>query len=179
MTKRSAAIALLALLVLLPAAHAQSGPAQPVAASQCGSAEHRQFDFWLGDWDVYDVPDTTKVVARARISRMLGGCALREVYTQPDGMEGESFSLWDPTKGRWHQSWATNRGALLLLEGRFDGGRMVLVAPVWKPDGSSTQLRGTWWPEGRNVRLKAERSTDGGKRWGPVFDIVFRPRRPS
>lgn len=170
------AIGLLVLLLASDAA-AQSRPVEPAASPQCRSAEHHQFDFWLGDWDVYHLPDTNKAVARGRISRMLGGCALREVYTQSDGMEGESFSLWDPTRGRWHQSWATNRGALLLLEGGFCGGRMVLAAPEWKPDGSSTRLRGTWWPQGRNVRLKAERSADGGKSWGPVFDIVFRPRR--
>ena len=176
MMRELPAIGLLALL-LAPAAAAQNRPAEPGVAPQCRTAEHHQFDFWLGDWDVYDVPDTTRVVARARISRMLGGCALREVYTQPDGMEGESFSLWDPAQRRWHQSWATNRGGLLLLEGAFERGRMVLTAPEWKPDGSSTRLRGTWWPEGRNVRLKAERSADDGQTWGPVFDIVFRPRR--
>jgi hypothetical protein len=36
-----------------------------------------------------------------------------------------------------------------------------------------------WWSEGANVHEKAERSTDGGKTWTPVFDIVFRPHRPT
>ncbi len=175
MTRSLPAICLLALL-LAPAAAAQSRPSDADTSPQCRAAEHRQFDFWLGDWDVYDVPDTGAVVARARITRMLGGCALREEYTQLDGMVGESFSLWDPSRRRWHQSWATNRSALLLLEGALENGRMVLTAPEWKPDGSSTLLRGTWWPAGRNVRLKAERSADGGRSWGMVFDILFRPR---
>jgi hypothetical protein len=54
---------------------------------------------------------------------------------------------------------------------------MVLTAPEWKPDGSSTLLRGTWWPDGENVRQQADRSTDGGKTWAPVWDLVFRPHR--
>ena len=144
---------------------------------QCHTPEHRQFDFWVGDWDAYDLPDTAKAVARIQVTRIMDGCALREVYVQKDGLNGESFSLWDASRGRWHQSWVTNRGALLLLDGRLDGKRMVLTAPEWKPDGSSTLLRGIWWREGATVRHKAERSADAGRTWAAVWDMVFRPHR--
>jgi hypothetical protein len=149
----------------------------PTAPAQCRSPEHRQFDFWVGDWDVYDHPDTAKAVARIQVTSIMDGCALREVYVQKDGLDGESFSLWVASRGRWHQSWVTNRGALLLLEGRLESERMVLTAPEWKPDGSSTLLRGMGWREGANVRHKAERSPDGGRTWTPVWDMVFRPHR--
>jgi hypothetical protein len=56
---------------------------------------------------------------------------------------------------------------------------MVLTALERHPAGSAFRLRGTWWREGRAVREQAERSTDGGKTWTPVFDIVFRPHRPT
>jgi len=39
---------------------------------ECAADSHRQLDFWLGDWDVYDVGGTTPV-ARARITRILDG----------------------------------------------------------------------------------------------------------
>ena len=107
----------------------------PTAAAQCRSPEYRQFDFWVGDWDAYDLPNTAKAVARIQVSSIMDGCALREVYVQKDGLNGESFSLWDASRGRWHQSWVTNRGALLLLERRLEGERMVLTAPEWKPNG--------------------------------------------
>jgi hypothetical protein len=149
----------------------------PTAAAQCRSPEHRQFDFWVGDWDAYDLSDTAKAVARLQVTRIMDGCVLREVYAQQDGLNGESFSLWDTPRRRWHQSWVTNRGALLLLEGRLEGERMVLTAPEWKPDGNSTLLRGMWWREGANVRHRADRSADGGRTWAPVWDMVFRPHR--
>jgi hypothetical protein len=148
-------------------------------AAPCTGPEHRQFDFWVGDWDTYEMTDTTKVVARNEVTLILDGCVLREVYRQNDGLEGESYSLWDSTRGVWHQSWVTNRGALLQLDGRMEGKRMVMVAPEKLPDGKASRLRGIWWPEGENVRSKAERSTDGGKTWTMVFDIVFRPHRPG
>jgi hypothetical protein len=121
--------------------------------------------------------DPGKVVARNRVTLALGGCAVREVYEQVDGMVGESLSLYDASRRRWHQSWVTNRGSLLLLNGGPEGERMVLTGPDRLPDGAASLLRGVWWKEGTDVREKADRSTDGGKTWSPVFDIVFRPHR--
>jgi hypothetical protein len=164
------------LAAVVPAASsllAAQETAPTPAPKACAAAEHRQFDFWIGDWDAYDLSDTAQAVARIQVTPIMGGCVLREVYDQGDGLNGESFSLWDAPRKRWHQSWVTNRGSLLLLEGRLEGPRMVLTAPEWKPDGSSTLLRGMWWPDGENVRHKADRSSDKGKTWS----LVFRPRR--
>jgi len=160
-----------------------SGQAQNTAGGRppasCTGAEYRQLDFWLGDWDVYEVTDSTQIVARNRVTRILGGCVLRELYEQKNGMVGESYSLWDAARGVWHQSWVTNRGTLLLLDGQLNGDRLVLTGPDKVPDGRPALIRGIWWAEGRDVREKADRSTDGGKTWTPLFDIVFRPHRPS
>src|SRR5205085_1515790 len=92
----------------------------------CTSPEYRQFDFFVGDWNTYDVGAPNALVARNRVTRMVGGCALREVYEQRDGLRGESFSTYDASRKRWHQSWVTNRGQLLLLDGGLEGDRMVL-----------------------------------------------------
>ena len=165
-------IALVALVGALGFANAR--PADP---PRCAGAEFHQFDFWKGDWDAYDIADTTKVVARGQVTPMLEGCALPEVYLQNDGLEGESYSLWDAKRRLWHQSWVTNRGDLLLLDGLFEDNRMTLIAREPQPGGRSSLLRGVWWMEGANVREKADRWTDGGKTWTPVFDMVFRPHR--
>jgi hypothetical protein len=169
-----------ALLTALAAGagHSQGSSAATGPSARCAGPEFRQFDFWLGDWDTYEVADTSKVVARNRVTSILGGCVLREAYEQNDGLVGESYSLWDEARGVWHQSWVTNRGTLLLLDGRLDHGRMVLTGSEKATDGTASLLRGIWWVEGRDVRERAERSTDGGKTWVPVFDIVFRPHRP-
>ena len=73
--------------------------------------------------------------------------------------------MWDAARGVWHQSWVTNRGTLLLLNGRLEGGRMVLTGSEKTTDGKASLLRGIWWVEGKDVREKAERSTDGGNTW--------------
>ncbi len=149
----------------------RSKPAPPPA---CAGAEFRQFDFFAGDWDTYDVADSTKIVARNQVTIILNGCVLREVYRQNDGLVGESFSLYDAAHRQWHQSWVTNRGTLLLLDGGLEGDRMVLTGTERAKDGSSSLLRGIWRRDGAGVRETAERSTDGGETWKPVFDLLFR-----
>jgi hypothetical protein len=99
------------------------------------------------------------------------------VYQQDDGLVGESLSIYDVSRRGWHQSWVTNRGGLLLLNGGLEGKRMVLTGPDRAADGTPSLLRGIWWKDGADVRERALRSADGGKTWTPVFDIVFRPHR--
>ena len=149
------------------------------AEKGCSAPSHHQFDFWIGDWDAYDMAAPDSIVARNHVTPMLDSCALREVYEQNDGLRGESFSAWDESRGLWHQSWVTNGGTVLLLDGGMRGDSMVLTATEHHPDGTTSLLRGTWWPEGSAVREKADRSRDGGATWTPVFDIVFRPHRPA
>lgn len=146
------------------------------AAAPCMSAKFHGFDFFLGEWEVYDV-GASKLKAHNSVTRMLDGCAIREVYSRIDGYVGESFSTYDSSRARWHQSWVTNRGELLLLDGGLKDGNMVLTAIEHAATGIAPLTRGVWRPA-RNgvVRETAERSIDGGKTWTPVFDIEFRPR---
>lgn len=163
------ALILAALVAVAAPGHAQE--------RRCSSGHYREFDFFAGDWDGYDVSNPAKPIARNHVTRMVDGCALREVYDQFDGMHGESFSTYDASRGVWHQSWVTNRGVLLLLDGQFSAGRMTLTATEHNADGSTSLLRGVWWVEGNAVRERADRSRDGGKTWLLVFDMVFRPHR--
>jgi len=42
--------------------------AEPAPSAKCVAAAYRQFDFWVGDWDVFDVASSIPV-AHARIAR--------------------------------------------------------------------------------------------------------------
>src|SRR6266498_1876135 len=153
--------------------------ARSPASSKCATGEHRQFDFWTGDWDAYGLDEGNKLVARARVDVILDGCALLEIYEQLDGLTGQSFSIYDASRGVWHQSWVTNRGKLLTLEGRFQDGRMTLTGTERTSDGRSVLIRGVWKLSEGAVRETAVSSDDGGKSWKPLFDILFRARAES
>jgi len=144
--------------------------------SNCESPEFRQFDFWVGDWDVSDVQGRS-VVARVRVRSILNGCALLEEYRNSAGFEGQSVSAYDAVRQVWHQNWVTNRGQLLTIEGRWVEGAMELSGSDRLPDGTERQVRGTWRVTREGVRESAMRSTDGGQQWTPWFDLIFRPHK--
>lgn len=143
----------------------------------CAEQAHRQFDFWLGDWDVSDFDNPVVVNAHVIISRILDGCVLLENYQDRTGTKGESFSIYDATSESWHQTWVTNRGRLLLLNGGWRAGGMVLVGEDRTAEGKQRIVRGTWKPIQGGVRETAVTSLDGGRTWSPWFDLLFRPHR--
>jgi hypothetical protein len=155
----------------------QTATASSAKPTHCAATEYRQFDFWLGDWDTFEVNAPDKNVARNHVDKILDGCVIREVYEQNDGMVGQSFTIYDAARKVWHQSWVTNRGQLLVIEGGMQGERMILTGIDRMTDGKSRQLRGIWFRVPDGVRETAETSTDGGKTWQPLFDIVFRPHK--
>lgn len=143
--------------------------------SFCTAPEYRQFDFWLGDWDAYELGSAVPE-ARVKISSVLGGCAVREEYDAADGHQGESLSIYDKSRGIWHQSWFTNRGQFLAIEGSFSDAAMVLTGSDRTADGEKRLVRGRWRAEGKNVRETAWRSIDG-KTWQQWFDLEFKPHK--
>ncbi len=151
---------------------ADATQAKPVP---CAAAEFHQLDFWTGDWDVFEVENPATQVARVRVDRILDGCALREDYQDTSGHKGQSFSLYDAGLKQWHQSWVTNRGQLLLLDGGLHGDEVVLSATEHMADGKSKRIRSTWKPVNGGVRETAVTSVDDGKIWKPWFDLMFRP----
>lgn len=143
----------------------------------CTAPEYHQFDFWIGDWDAFDLDKPTVLAAHNRVDRILDGCVLREDYRSLDGSEGQSFSIYDASRRVWHQTWVTNRGKLLVIEGQFRSGEMVLAGVDRTEEGKERQVRGVWKPVKDGVRETAVTSVDGGNTWQPWFDMIFRPGR--
>ena len=163
----SSLLALLALGVPLgtPAVQAQGEP--------CSSTEAHQFDFWVGEWEVR-LSDGT-VAGNNTIEKILNGCVLRESYATPSGYAGHSFNIFDASRRRWHQTWVDARGFLLILEGGFEGGAMVLEGETTSADGTVRQ-RIRWNQVDGNpdrVRQLWESSTDGGRSWTVAFDGLY------
>jgi ketosteroid isomerase-like protein len=152
---------------------AQTAPSAKPAP--CAAAEFHQLDFWAGDWDVFDVANPATQVARVKVDRILDGCVLREDYQDTEGHKGQSFSIYDAALKAWHQSWVTNRGQLLLLDGSLHGDQVELSATEHTPEGTNKLIRGTWKPAEGDVRETAVTSIDEGKTWRPWFDLMFRP----
>lgn len=157
------------LLLVLP----RPLPAQ-VAPPACTAPEFRQFDLWVGEWNVTDsagkIPYGTSSVTREE-----GGCLIHEHWAGANAGTGQSFNFYNMTRHDWTQVWVASSGGQLHLVGRFDGRTMMLEETSAGPGGTPVRQRITWTPEpdGR-VRQLWERSTDGGKTWAVGFDGWYR-----
>ncbi len=136
------------------------------AATSCSDPVYQQFDFWLGDWEVY-TPDG-KLAGTNQITKEYGDCVLRERYATPYGYRGESLNTYDTTRKQWHQTWVDNSGLLLLLNGELVNGSMVLQSE--SKDGAAIKHRITWTPNSDGSVRQLWESTDASGNWQVAFD---------
>ena len=150
-------------------------PAATEAPRPCSSSEYRQFDFWLGEWNVAQSGKTAGV---NRITSLLGGCAVREEWKGVSGLSGTSLNMWDSAKKRWTQTWVDDKGNVLFLVGGRQGPKMVLEGDMPDGKGGTVRNRISWTPlpEGR-LRQVWDASADGGKTWTSEFDGEYSARK--
>jgi hypothetical protein len=163
----------LACSVPLLIADSSLGGTSPPA---CAAPEYRSFDFWIGKWDVYDVGGTS-IVAHADVRLILDGCVLLEEFRGSAGHEGRSFTIYDSSRKVWHQTWVTNAGQLLVIEGQARDGLVELSGTERQSSGVERWVKGTWRINHDVVRETALRSMNKGKTWEQWFDVEFRLRR--
>ncbi|HKI04525.1 MAG TPA: DUF1579 family protein [Thermoanaerobaculia bacterium] len=157
-----------------PPATAPAAPAPPA----CSGPEYRQFDFWIGDWDV-KLPNG-KVAGTNSIKSILGGCALQESWQGSGNINGHSFNIYDATAKSWHQTWVDNAGSLLNLNGGIQDGKMVLSGDSKDEKGTTVTNRITWTRiDADHVRQLWESSSDGGKTWEIAFDGMYTRKASS
>ncbi|ACV27809.1 hypothetical protein [Kangiella koreensis] len=148
--------------------------ADPVPPPSCSSKEHRQFDFWIGEWEVFN-PEGQKV-GENTITQVLDGCALHENWHSEGAFRGNSYNIYDASRGVWHQSWVDNTGTLLRLEGGFKDGAMELTGETQSDKGKLLN-RIRWTQEEEHVRQVWQVSQDGGEQWKTIFDGLYKQKQ--
>jgi hypothetical protein len=152
-----------------------ASPPPPGGSAPCSGPEYRQFDFWIGEWDV-TLPDG-RTAGRNRIEAALDGCTLVEQWTGAGASRGTSLNAYDATTKRWHQTWVDNAGQVLRLDGGFGEGRMSMQGVAPGADGKPARQRISWTPlAGGRVRQLWESSADEGATWTVVFDGTYARR---
>lgn len=148
----------------------------PPSPPACAAPEHRQFDFWVGEWSVTPT-GKDQVVASSVIEKLYGGCAIRENWMPLRGSAGGSLNNY--VDGRWRQTWVDASNSRVDFVGGLVAGKMVLVGE-WKGVlgvGKDATIRMTY---SRNadgsVRQHGEFSTDYGVTWSTNFDFTYHPK---
>jgi len=141
------------------------------------SANARQFDFWLGDWDVFV---NGRKVGENLVVLEINGCTLVENWRGARGTAGKSMNVYDTTTKVWKQFYVGSGGGLLELAGTFKEGIMRLEGETLGPKGKKIKhiLEFHDLPD-KTVRQWWRQSSDGGKTWKTVWDSIYKRKKPE
>jgi hypothetical protein len=146
-------------------------PATTTAPPACSSEKHRQFDFWVGEWNV---TQNGEPAGHNLIKLVHGDCALNENWTSAAGnFSGASFNIYDQANDKWHQTWVDTTGTLLELDGGLVDGKMVLSGERPGADGAPVTNRITFTPNEDGSVLQTWDVSSDGESWNTVFNGLY------
>lgn len=168
---------------------AASAPAlgQAQTPPSCDGMEHRaDFDFWVGEWNVYS-PDGSFAGTNS-IRKTQGGCLIEEHWSGASGSTGFSMNFYDPLLSQWRQVWMSAGAFIDYTGGLNENGAMALEGEIhYTANGQRFPFRGEWtlnddgsvtqhftqydaendvwtdWFIGRYVRLETDPNTQSGE----------------
>lgn len=164
--------------------------AEPVE-SACTSIEARQFDFYIGDWDIEQRirradDGWIELPASTSVTRAASGCALVERWQgevqffwtgmeMPAPLHGLSVRAWDPSTDKWNIHWLDSQNPVFgePFSGRFTDGTGVFYHE------SDTRLARITFTNVTDTSLDWELaiSTDGGERWRTLWTMAMTRKR--
>ena len=149
-----------------------SGFAQQAQTRCQSNPQYRQFDFWIGEWEVKNNQD--QVVGQSRIELILGECVIFENWTGGTGTyTGKSFNYYSVIDGKWHQKWIDNQGIPIEFVGTYDADAKTMnyTGEGVGQGGVKLMYKLTFYHlADDHVRQHWEASTDEGKTWATSFD---------
>jgi hypothetical protein len=166
------------VMFLVPCSAEQPNSSTASKSTPCSQPQQRQFDFWLGEWNLTWPGQNGKAERGTNsIKRVLDGCVVEENFDGGMSMHlrGVSVSLFDARSGKWKQTWVDNEGGYLDFVGEFRDGQMVLQREAIRPDGAKVLQRMVY----KNITSNEfdwswERSPDGGKTWQVIWPIHYK-----
>jgi hypothetical protein len=179
MMMRGLAFTLLALL--------SSGQAltleETTAPATCDQPQHRQLDFWLGDWQVFDGA-TRRLVAYDRVEKTYEGCVVEEhlsfltdMYRRPGvqaRLAGVAISRFDGES--WLQMWADNQWGAVLLRGSPNAAGDMEFQTVTPSRDRDVKLTYHMHVDGTLEILQYVAPAGSGK-WTQYADLIYRRNR--
>lgn len=188
-----AALILCGAIAVHAALAGSAGAGQAADGRWCPEAQAREFDFWIGSWDVRNLvratgadPFTETGAATDRVYAVLDGCAIVEHWSgQPfpsaGVIEGYSIRAFDPLNGQWDLVllWPIQSPPEFVhLTGRFEDGVGNFHHMSTNEQGDTTWQRLTFTDVSEDAfRWHNGISTVGGAAYASTWEMRFR-RRP-
>jgi tetratricopeptide (TPR) repeat protein len=137
----------------------------------CQAAEYRQFDFWVGEWDVVTT-EGHNPAGSSSVQLILDQCALLENWT--GGGTGKSLNHYDTRLKKWIQDWVDGQSNGIHFEGGLENGVMSYFADSADAQGKPLRRHMQFVRiDADHVRQFSQGSGDGGKTWTPEYDFLY------
>jgi hypothetical protein len=174
MKKKFAIILILAIMSLSNSSFAQL---------PCSRPEFRQFDFWIGEWEVYSTSGT--IAGKSRVSLLLDSCVILEEWISANAVKGlryagKSFNKYNPASRQWQQTWVDNTGGSIeFLKGKYADRKMVFETNPFqfKKDTLALRRLSFYNLDSAKVRQHGEISKDNGVTWATEYDLEYRRKK--
>lgn len=132
---------------------------------------YREFDFWVGDWDVYGKGGA--MAGRSHVELILGDCVVNENWTDVFGNSGKSYNKFNQFLKRWEQYWVDQSGTTTYYVGNLEGPNMVFLADGFDANGKPQKQRMTFFPLSPDKVRQFGEVSDDGKTWTTSFDLTY------
>lgn len=142
----------------------------------CDDSAFRQFDFWVGSWEVHG--GDGRRAGHNDISREDGGCVLVERWQGAEGGSGYSMNFYDPAADHWRQLWVSADMRIDIAGGLVDDSMVLEGTIQYFQDGRTAPFRGTWTAlEDGRVRQYFQESRDD--EWVDWFEGFYTRADPD
>lgn len=175
------------------AAAIEPGPSTPTSTkleaapvlteAACDTPAHHQFDFWLGEWQVFDATTNT-LVAFDRVEKHSEGCIVQQnmnfvtdMYRRPGAtyrLAGISVNRHDGEA--WLEMWADNQWGAIALRGAPDEHSAMVLKTVIPSRHRDLKLVWDKQPDG-SVRILQYVAPEGSGKWEKYGDLIYRRNR--
>jgi ketosteroid isomerase-like protein len=159
-------------LILITASFAQN------QKPPCSENQAKQFDFWLGTWDL-EWQDAQGKIQKGvnKINKIMNGCVIEENFSAGSYL-GKSHSMFDRKSGKWKQTWVDNGGEYLDLVGEFKDRKMILNREFINPLGKKVMQKMTFFDiKTDSFEWLWERSDDEGKTWKTNWKLTYKRKQ--
>jgi hypothetical protein len=160
-------------LLVIQLFFSKAAVSQENKTTPCSRPEAKQFDFWVGEWDLSWGEDGK---GTNHIRKVYDRCVIEENF---DGgtsipLKGMSVSVFNEESGKWQQTWVDNQGGYLDFIGEYQDDRMIL-SQSFEKDGQEIHQRMVWYNITEDeLDWNWERSDDGAKNWKVLWKIHYR-----
>lgn len=171
------------IIIILFSFKQSPGQAMPPPSACLTDKVYRQFDFWIGNWEAFNLKGNK--AGDSKISVILDSCIILEEWSSvpvPGGFvyKGKSFNTYNASTKQWQQNWVDNVGGSTYYSfGKFDDMKIIFQTdPVQFSKDSIVISKLTFFNLGYDkVRQLGEISKNNGQTWLTQYDLEYRRKK--